>query len=69
MAINHRGELLNVALTAGNIDDRKPVRELLKEQNGQFFGDKGVLDSSKLSWIQYINTTTLTIQVSATLPA
>ena len=29
LAINHKGELLNVTLTTGNIDDRKPVRELL----------------------------------------
>ena len=31
---------MNVALTTGNVDDRKPVRELLKGQYGQFFGDK-----------------------------
>lgn len=46
MAINHRGELLNVALTTGNIDDRKPVKELLKEQSGQFFGDKGYISAA-----------------------
>lgn len=45
LAINHRGELLNVALTTGNIDDRKPVKELLKEQFGQFFGDKGYISA------------------------
>ena len=44
LAINHRGELLNVALTR-NIDDRKPVKELLKEQFGQFFGDKGYISA------------------------
>lgn len=46
LAINHRGELLNVALTTGNIDDRKPVRELLKGQFGQFFGDKGYISEA-----------------------
>lgn len=46
LAINHRGELLNVALTTGNIDDRKPVKELLKEQSGQFFGDKGYISAA-----------------------
>ena len=45
LAINHRGELLNVALTTGNIDDRKPVKELLKGQFGQFFGDKGYISA------------------------
>ena len=37
LAINHQGELLNVALTTGNIDDRKPVRELLKGQEESIF--------------------------------
>ena len=46
LAINHRGELLNIALTTGNIDDRKPVRELLKGQYGQFFGDKGYISAA-----------------------
>ncbi|MGD1918505.1 MAG: transposase [Pleurocapsa sp.] len=46
LAINHRGELLNIALTTGNIDDRKPVKELLKEQHGQFFGDKGYISKT-----------------------
>lgn len=46
LAINHQGELLNVALTTGNVDDRKPVRELLKGQHGQFFGDKGYISAA-----------------------
>lgn len=46
LAINHQGELLNVALTTGNIDDRKPVPELLKGQQGQFFGDKGYISAA-----------------------
>lgn len=45
LAINHKGELLNVALTTGNIDDRKPVKELLQGQFGQFFGDKGYISA------------------------
>lgn len=32
LAINHRGELLNLALTTGNIDDHIPVGKLLEEQ-------------------------------------
>lgn len=46
LAINHQGELLDVALTAGNVDDRTPVRELLKGQYGQFFGDKGYISAA-----------------------
>ena len=30
-----------LALTSGNVDDRKPVKELLDRQSGNFYGDKG----------------------------
>ena len=43
LAINDRGEILNVALTPGNVDDRKPVQELLKSLQGKFVGDKGYI--------------------------
>lgn len=33
-------------MTTGNVDDRKPVKELLKEQHGQFFGDKGYISKT-----------------------
>ena len=37
LAINHQGELFNVALTTGNVDDRKPVKELLQGQEESVF--------------------------------
>ena len=40
LIFNDRGEILNVSLTAGNVDDRKPVPELVKELFGKLFGDK-----------------------------
>lgn len=46
LAINDRGELLNVALTLGNVDDRKPVPDLLQGQSGHFFGDKGYISKA-----------------------
>lgn len=46
LVINDRGELLNVALTPGNIDDRKPVRELLQGHKGKFYGDKGYISKA-----------------------
>ena len=46
LVINDRGELLNVALTPGNVDERKPVRDLLQEQNGRFFGDQGYISKT-----------------------
>ncbi len=41
LVINERGELLNVQITPGNIDDRQPVVELLKGLWGKVFADKG----------------------------
>jgi transposase len=41
LVINDRGELLNVLLTPGNVDDRKPVPDLAKQLFGKLVGDKG----------------------------
>jgi hypothetical protein len=43
LVINDRGELLNVLLTPGNVDDRKPVPKLVRQLFGKVFGDKGYL--------------------------
>jgi hypothetical protein len=43
LVINDRGELLSVQLTPGNVDDRKPVPELLHKLFGKVFGDKGYI--------------------------
>jgi hypothetical protein len=43
LIFNDRGELLNLALTPGNVDDRKPVPKLVKYLFGKLFGDKGYL--------------------------
>ena len=40
---------MNVALTPGNVDDRKPVRELLKDLQGKFVGDKGYVSKDLAS--------------------
>lgn len=41
--INHQGELINIQLTKGNVDDRKPVEGLCGNLFGKLFGDKGYL--------------------------
>jgi transposase len=41
--MNHLGELIAVRLTAGNVDDRKPVPALMATSFGKLFGDKGYL--------------------------
>lgn len=43
LVVNDRGELLAVALTPGNTDDRQPVPQLARELFGKLFGDKGYI--------------------------
>lgn len=46
LVINDRGELLALALTPGNVDDRQPVEQLARNLWGQLFGDKGYISQS-----------------------
>jgi hypothetical protein len=43
LLFNERGELLHFALTSGNVDDRKPVPQMVKRLFGKVFADKGYL--------------------------
>lgn len=44
--INHPGEIISARLTAGNVDDRKPVPDMASGIFGDLFGDKGYLSNS-----------------------
>lgn len=55
LVVNDRGELLNFMVTPGNVDDRKPVPQLLQELFGRVFADKGYI-SQKLA-MQLLETT------------
>jgi len=46
LVFNDCGELLNVTLTPGNVDDRKPVPHLVRDIFGKLFGDKGYLSQA-----------------------
>ncbi|MFS0520218.1 IS982 family transposase [Nostoc sp. UIC 10607] len=48
LVVNELGQLLNVVLTPGNIDDRQPVPDLLSDLFGKIFGDRGYV-SQKLA--------------------
>jgi len=48
LVVNERGELLNLTLTPGNVDDRRPVPELLQGLFGKVFADRGYV-SHKLA--------------------
>jgi Transposase DDE domain len=41
LVVNESGELLNLTITPGNTDDRKPVLNLLKMLFGKVFADRG----------------------------
>jgi hypothetical protein len=41
LLVNDQGELLSFFLSAGNVDDRKPVPTLVKRLWGKLFADKG----------------------------
>jgi hypothetical protein len=43
LVVNDLGELLGCYLTAGNVDDRKPVPHLAKELFGKLIADKGYI--------------------------
>ena len=43
LVTNDCGELLGVRFTPGNVDDRRPVPELVKGLFGKLFGDKGYI--------------------------
>ena len=48
IVVNEYGEILNVIVTPGNIDDRKPIPDLLKDLFGKIFADRGYV-SKKLA--------------------
>lgn len=41
LAVNEQGELLTAMVTPGNVDDRRPVPQLLQQLFGKVFGDRG----------------------------
>jgi hypothetical protein len=46
LIFNDRGELLNLMLTPGNVDDRKPVPEMVRALFGKLFADKGYISKA-----------------------
>ncbi len=48
LVINDKGKLMAFKITEGNVDDRKPVKDLMKSLMGKLIGDKGYI-SEKLT--------------------
>ena len=47
LAVNDKGELLNFMLTAGNVDDRQPLKDpaFIKAFTGKLYADKGYISA------------------------
>ena len=45
LAVNDQGDLLACCLTAGNVDDRKPVPTMVKRLRGKLIGDRGYISA------------------------
>ena len=45
MLFNTHGEVVRLAITPGNVDDRTPVTDMLKDISCKLIGDKGYLSS------------------------
>ena len=46
LVVNECGEILNMRITPGNIDDRKPVIDLVRTLSGKIFADRGYVKQS-----------------------
>jgi len=46
LIFNDRGELLNLILTPGNVDDRRPVPKMVEKLFGKLFGDRGYISQA-----------------------
>jgi transposase len=46
LVVNEQGDLLNVQITPGNVDDRKPVSDLLQRLFGKVFADRGYVSQT-----------------------
>lgn len=60
LIINDKGDLLSVALTPANTDDRKPVPNLAKDLWGKLYGDKGYISAELFEKLFNKNLTLLT---------
>ena len=46
LIVNDQGGIVSFCITAGNVDDRKPVLKLVKSLFGKLFGDRGYISKA-----------------------
>jgi hypothetical protein len=52
MIFNLKGEIVKMVITPGNVDDRAPVSNMIKNLFGKLFGDRGYISKEKFkSWL------------------
>ena len=57
--INHKGELVSIKVTAGNVDDRAPVKDMAAPLFGKLFDDRGYISQALSEWLTKNSNTTL----------
>ncbi len=60
LVVNHQGEILALKVTADNVDDREPVRELTTELTGTLYADKRYLSQELADDLAKIGVTFIT---------
>ncbi len=60
LVVNHQGETLALKVTADNVDDREPVRELTTELTGTLYADKRYLSQELADDLAKIGVTFIT---------
>ena len=51
LIINHLGELLSFCVSPANVDDRKPVKDLVGDLIGWLYGDRGYISQELTAWL------------------
>lgn len=56
LIVNERGDIINFAITQGNVDDREPLKssKFIEKVKGKLYGDKGYV-SSKLTELLFVD--------------
>ncbi|MBF6651278.1 IS982 family transposase, partial [Methylobacter sp. BlB1] len=60
LIVNDQGEILSFCITPGNVDDRKPVPDLVKSLTGKLFGDRGYISRKLTDLLAHQNVTLIT---------